>query len=96
MAPSNHDDFDGYRKWLGISNKKRPPTHYELLSISLDEDDPEVIHAAAEQRRHFVESKRGEPPLNVSVTASTSHRRLGRKQDTRLMGRHWHETNSTN
>ena len=60
MAPSNHDDFDGYRKWLGISNKKRPPTHYELLSISLDEDDPEVIHAAAEQRRHFVESKRGD------------------------------------
>ena len=54
------DNFDGYRKWLGISNKKRPPTHYELLSISLDEDDPEVIHAAAEQRRHFVESKRGD------------------------------------
>jgi len=60
MAPSNQDDFDGYRKWLGISNKKRPPTHYELLSISLDEDDPEVIHAAAEQRRNFVESKRGD------------------------------------
>jgi hypothetical protein len=53
------DDFDGYRKWLGITNKRRLPTHYELLSISLDEDDPEVIHAAAEQRRHFVESKRG-------------------------------------
>lgn len=30
MAPSNQDDFDGYRKWLGIANKKRPPTHYEL------------------------------------------------------------------
>lgn len=25
MAPSNQDDFDGYRKWLGISNKKRSP-----------------------------------------------------------------------
>ena len=36
-------DFDGYRKWLGINNKKRPPTHYKLVSISLDEDDPEVI-----------------------------------------------------
>lgn len=54
------DDFDGYRKWLGISDKKRPPTHYDLLGISLDEDDPEVIHAAAEQRRRFVESKRGD------------------------------------
>ena len=60
MARSNHDDFDGYRKWLGITNKKRLPTHYELLAISLDEDDPEVIQAAAEQRRHFVESKRGD------------------------------------
>lgn len=54
------DEFDGYRKWLGIANKKRPPTHYELLAISLDEDDPEVIHAAAEQRRHYVETKRGD------------------------------------
>ncbi len=60
MAPRNQDDFDGYRKWLGIANKKRPPTHYELLAISLDEDDPEVIKAATEQRRHYVESKRGE------------------------------------
>lgn len=60
MAPSKPDEFDGYRKWLGIANKKRPPTHYELLAISLDEDDPEVIRAAAEQRRHYVETKRGE------------------------------------
>ena len=54
------DEFDGYRKWLGISNKNRLPSHYELLAISLDEDDPEVIRAAIEQRRHFVESKRGD------------------------------------
>lgn len=60
MAPSNPDEFDGYRKWLGITDKKRPPTHYELLAISLDEDDPEVIRAAAEQRRHYVETKRGD------------------------------------
>lgn len=60
MARSNRDDFDAYRKWLGISNQKRLPTHYELLAISLDEDDPDVIQAAAQQRRHFVESKRGE------------------------------------
>lgn len=54
-----NDDFDGYRKWLGIASKRRPPTHYELLAISLDEDDPDVIRAAAEQRRQYVESKRG-------------------------------------
>jgi hypothetical protein len=58
--PERSDEFDGYRKWLGIADKKRPPTHYELLAISLDEDDPEVIRAAAEQRRQYVETKRGD------------------------------------
>ena len=57
MTRNDQADFDGYRKWLGISERKRPPTHYELLGISLDEDDPDVIQAAAEQRRRFVESK---------------------------------------
>ena len=59
MMSDNHDDFDGYRKWLGITSKVRPPSHYELLKISLDEDDDDVIQSAAEQRRHYVESKRG-------------------------------------
>lgn len=60
MARNKDDDFDGYRKWLGIPETKRPPTHYQLLAVSLDEDDPEVIRAAAEQRRQYVGSKRGE------------------------------------
>lgn len=59
MASPAHDGFDGYRKWLGIAGKNRPPTHYELLAVSLDEDDPDVIRAAADQRRGYVESKRG-------------------------------------
>ncbi len=54
------DEFDGYRKWLGIAGKKGLPSHYELLGITLDEDDPDVIRATAEQRRRFVESKRGD------------------------------------
>ena len=60
MPSRQQDEFDGYRKWLGIADKKRPPTHYELLAISLNEDDADVIHAAAEQRRLYVQSKRGE------------------------------------
>ena len=39
--------FDPYHKWLGISKKYRPPTHYQLLSISPEETDPEVIEEAA-------------------------------------------------
>jgi len=53
-------DFDPYHKWLGIPKKQRPPTYYDLLGISLDEEDAEVIRGAAEQRRRFVESKRGD------------------------------------
>lgn len=60
VARKKDDDFDGYRKWLAIPEAKLPPTHYQLLGVSLDEEDPEVICAAAEQRRHYVGSKRGE------------------------------------
>ncbi|MBW3541614.1 MAG: PDZ domain-containing protein [Planctomycetes bacterium] len=59
-STSQTDDFDPYHKWLGIPKGKRPPTFYDLLAISLDEEDAEVIRGAAEQRRRFVESKRGD------------------------------------
>jgi hypothetical protein len=40
--------FDPYRKWLGI--RQYPPTHYELLGIRPDEQDPEVINEAANRQ----------------------------------------------
>ena len=39
--------FDPYHKWLGIRKNQRPPTHYQLLGIAPDEQDPEVIEEAA-------------------------------------------------
>lgn len=39
--------FDPYHKWLGIPKDQRPPTLYQLLSISPDERDLEVIEEAA-------------------------------------------------
>lgn len=39
--------FDPYHKWLGIRKEQRPPTHYQLLGISPDETDVEVIEEAA-------------------------------------------------
>jgi hypothetical protein len=39
--------FDPYHKWLSIPRDQRPPTHYQLLGIAPDEDDPEVIDEAA-------------------------------------------------
>ncbi|MEX0712007.1 MAG: hypothetical protein WD278_06635 [Pirellulales bacterium] len=46
--------FDPYRKWLGIPEDSRPPTHYQLLGISPDENDRGVIHAAAVRQSAYV------------------------------------------
>jgi WD40 repeat protein len=39
--------FDPYHKWLGIPPEHRPPTYYQLLGISPQEQDREVIEEAA-------------------------------------------------
>ncbi len=44
------EEFDPYRKWLGIPKKDQPPHHYRLLGIQLFEHDPDVIEAAANAR----------------------------------------------
>jgi hypothetical protein len=46
--------FDPYRKWLGIPEGQRPPTHYQLLGISPDERDTEVIDAAVLRQSAYV------------------------------------------
>lgn len=46
--------FDPYRKWLGIPEDQRPPNHYQLLGIAPDEQDLEVIEAAAVRQSAFV------------------------------------------
>ncbi len=60
MSRPGEQNFDPFHKWLGIRKKQGTITHYDLLGISLDEDDIEVIKSAVEQRMQFVESKRGE------------------------------------
>ena len=52
--------FDAYRKWLGISSKRRPPTFYDLLGVEPGENDTDVILSALQQRRTFIRSKKGE------------------------------------
>ncbi|HEV3343987.1 MAG TPA: hypothetical protein VG125_26670 [Pirellulales bacterium] len=46
--------FDPYRKWLGIPEHLRPPTHYQILGISPDERDLDVIEAAVLRQSAFV------------------------------------------
>lgn len=48
-------DFNPYHKWLGIPKKNCPPTYYELLRISVDEQDREVIHMSVERQKEHME-----------------------------------------
>lgn len=50
-------NFDPYDEWLGIRPEEQPPNHYRLLGITLFEDDPDVIAAAAEARIVRVRSR---------------------------------------
>ncbi|HVX60543.1 MAG TPA: PA14 domain-containing protein [Pirellulales bacterium] len=47
---STPENFDPYRKWLGIPPAEQPPNHYRLLALGPFEDDPEVIESAVDQR----------------------------------------------
>ena len=61
--------FDPYRKWLGIPEEHRPPTHYQLLGIAPDERDLEVIDAAVLRQsayvRNFQAGKYGEHATRI-------------------------------
>jgi hypothetical protein len=48
------EEFDPYRKWLGIPLKDQPPHFYRLLGIALLEDDPDVIENAANRQMAHV------------------------------------------
>ena len=61
------DDFNPYHQWLGIPDDKCPPTHYELLGISFDEEDDAVIRTAAQrQRTHVEQFKSGPQPAHAT------------------------------
>jgi hypothetical protein len=48
------EQFDPYRKWLGIPPKDQPPNHYRLLGIPRFEEDPDVIENAADRQMAHV------------------------------------------
>ncbi len=48
--------FDPYHRWLGISPKDQPPTHYRLLGIDLFEADPDAIDNAADRQMAHLRS----------------------------------------
>ncbi len=50
------EQFDPYRKWLGIPDQPQHPHHYQLLGLVLFEDDPDVIENAANRQMTHVRS----------------------------------------
>ncbi len=62
------DDFDPYHKWLGIPKDQRPPTLYQLLGISPNETDIEVIASAAARQQTFVTQFQGGPNHDAAAT----------------------------
>src|SRR6516162_1947128 len=59
--------FDPYHRWLGISPGQRPPTHYQLLGISPEEEDLEVIHAAALRQSAYVRNFQSGPHADLAA-----------------------------
>ena len=50
------EQFDPYRKWLGIPDQTQHPHHYQLLGLVLFEDDLDVIENAANRQMSHVRS----------------------------------------
>lgn len=63
--------FDPYRKWLGIPEQFRPPTHYQLLGIGIEERDREVIEAAAIRQSAYVRNFQNGPNGDVAARLLT-------------------------
>jgi len=70
------DDFDPYRKWLGIPKKDQPPHYYRLLNIEPFESDPDVICNAADARmgqiKQYQSGKHSEASQHILNEISTA------------------------
>ena len=60
------EEFDPYRKWLGIPPKDQPPNHYRLLSLELFEDDPDAISNAADRQMAHLRTFQTGPHSSLS------------------------------
>ncbi len=55
------EQFNAYRKWLGIPPEQQPPNHYQLLGIGEYESDPDVIENAADRQMAHVRTFQSGP-----------------------------------
>lgn len=79
--PSDTPSIESLRKWLG--SKTDPPSlsHYDLIGVSIDEEDPSVIRAGFQAQKAFVSSQKAKIKTNV---AKEVLRRLSKAENTLL------------
>lgn len=53
------EEFDPYRKWLGIPPHEQPPNYYRLLGLPLFESDRDVIANAADRQMAHLRTFQG-------------------------------------
>ncbi len=74
------EQFDPYRKWLGIPSQDQAPNHYQLLGIPSGENDPDVIENAANRQmahvRTFQAGKHSKLSQQILNELSTAKRVL--------------------
>ena len=74
------EQFDPYRKWLGIPSQDQAPNHYQLLGIPNGESDPDVIENAANRQmahvRTFQSGKHSKLSQQILNELSTAKRVL--------------------
>ena len=73
-------DFDPYHLWLQIPKESRPPTHYQLLGLSMGETNEEVIRQATLMRsayvRHFQNGPNAEQATRILEELADANRVL--------------------
>lgn len=60
------EDFDPYRKWLGIPPAEQPADHYRLLGVGRFEDDADTIDSAADRQMAHVRTFQAGPHSALS------------------------------
>lgn len=60
------EQFDAYRKWLGIPPAEQPANHYRLLGLGLFENDPDSISNAADRQMAHVRTFQSGPYSTLS------------------------------
>src|SRR4030095_2054738 len=55
-------------EWLGVSPGKRPPNHFVLLGLSMDENNTEVIEQAAKEQAQKIRERVDPSTAEVAKT----------------------------